>query len=122
MSDRDAISLAVLVLAAFWALASFDALAGCVRSGRRWRVRLWAASFAASCLAALGCLLELSSSSGRQQSSGSRITSVAAWAFRGSVRCNTAGVRSIRHIYLPGFDDRGPRGVGQVLEISHLPV
>ncbi len=39
MSDQDAISLAVLVLAAFWALASVDVLTGCVRSGRRWRVR-----------------------------------------------------------------------------------
>ena len=60
MSDRDAINLAVLVLAAFWALASGDALAGCVRSGTRWRVRLWSASFAASCLTALVCLWELS--------------------------------------------------------------
>jgi hypothetical protein len=60
VSDQDAISLAVLVLAAFWALASVDVLTGCVRSGRRWRVRLWAASFAASYLVTLGCLWELS--------------------------------------------------------------
>ncbi len=60
VSDRDAIRLAVLVLAAFWALASVDALAGCVRSGTRRRVRLWAVSFAASCLVALSCLWELS--------------------------------------------------------------
>ncbi len=60
MSDRDAISLAVLVLAAFWALASVDALAGCVRSGKRRRAWLWAASFAASCLMAASSLLELS--------------------------------------------------------------
>ena len=60
MSDRDAIRLAVLVLAAFWALASVDALADCVRSGTRWRARLWAMSFAASCLVAASCLWELS--------------------------------------------------------------
>ncbi len=60
MSDRDAINLAVLVLAAFWALASVDALAGCIRREPRWRAWLWAASFAASCLVAASRLWELS--------------------------------------------------------------
>jgi hypothetical protein len=58
VSYRDAISLAVLVV--FLALASVDALADSVQGGTLWRVRLWAASFAASCLVAASCLWELS--------------------------------------------------------------